>query len=60
MNGITNYLKESYDELVNRVSWPTFADLQHSTTVVLVASVIIAVLIYVMDTASNALLSFIY
>ena len=60
MNSLTAYFSESYDELMNRVSWPSLSDLQQSTTVVLVASVIIALLIWVMDTASNALLSLIY
>jgi preprotein translocase subunit SecE len=60
MNSLTAYFSESYDELMNRVSWPSLSDLQQSTTVVLVASVIIALLIWVMDTGSNALLSLIY
>jgi preprotein translocase subunit SecE len=60
MNGLTTYFSESYDELMNRVSWPSLSDLQQSTTVVLVASLIIALLIWVMDTGSNALLSLIY
>ena len=61
MNSLNAYFRESYDELMNRVSWPTLADLQQSTTVVLVASVIIAALIWIMDTGSNALLkSFLY
>lgn len=61
MNSLNTYFRESYDELMNRVSWPTLADLQQSTTVVLVASVIIALMIWVMDTGSNAFLkSFLY
>ena len=35
-----NYFKESYNELVNKVTWPTFPQLQSSTIVVMVASVI--------------------
>ena len=34
-----NYIKESYNELVNKVTWPTFPQLQSSTIVVMVASV---------------------
>ena len=33
-----NYVKESYNELVHKVTWPTFAQLQNSTVVVMVAS----------------------
>ena len=30
-----NYVKESYNELVNKVTWPTFPQLQSSAIVVL-------------------------
>ena len=49
-----SYIKSSYDELVNKVSWPTWSDLQNSTIVVAIASAIIALIIYLMDqTFSN-------
>lgn len=44
-----NYVKESYNELVNKVTWPTFLQLQNSTIVVMVASVIFAVVVLAMD-----------
>ena len=44
-----NYVKESYNELVNKVTWPTFPQLQSSTIVVMVASVIFAVVVLAMD-----------
>lgn len=44
-----NYVKESYNELVNKVTWPTFPQLQNSTIVVMVASVIFAVVVLAMD-----------
>ncbi len=56
MNTITTYLQESYDELLHRVTWPTAAELQQSTTVVLGASVFIALLIWLMDSGTNFLL----
>ena len=43
------YVKESYNELVNKVTWPTFPQLQSSTIVVMVASVIFAVEHLAMD-----------
>ena len=49
MSKIVNYVKESYDELVNKVSWPTYKELQSSAIVVAVASLIIALMIFVMD-----------
>ena len=44
-----NYVKESYNELVHKVTWPTFAQLQNSTVVVMVASLIFAIVILAMD-----------
>jgi preprotein translocase subunit SecE len=49
MASIITYVEESYNELVNKVSWPTWAELQNSTWVVAVASIIIALMIFVMD-----------
>ena len=43
------YIKESYEELVKKVSWPTWAELQSSSVVVAIASLIIALIIYLMD-----------
>tara|TARA_B100000963_G_scaffold69795_3_gene58209 strand:- start:34520 stop:34711 length:192 start_codon:yes stop_codon:yes gene_type:complete len=44
-----SYLKSSYDELINKVSWPTWSELQSSSVVVAIASLIIALIIYFMD-----------
>ena len=43
------YLQEAYDELVHKVTWPTWKELQSSALVVMVASFIISLLIFVMD-----------
>jgi len=48
-NKIVRYVKESYDELMHKVSWPTWAELQNSAIVVSVASLVIALVIFVMD-----------
>lgn len=49
-----SYIKSSYDELINKVSWPSWSELQSSTIVVAIASIIIALIIYLMDqTFSN-------
>ena len=61
MNKIINYIKESYNELVNKVSWPTRQQVTSSSVVVLSASVIIALVILVMDLAfGNVLMPLIY
>ena len=46
---ITNYCKESYDELVHKVSWPTRKEL--SSSAVLYASLLIALVVFLMDSA---------
>lgn len=48
---ITNYCKESYDELVHKVSWPTRSELSSSAVVVLYASLLIALVVFLMDSA---------
>jgi len=46
---VTNYCKESYDELVHKVSWPTCKELSNSAVVVLYASLLIALVVFLMD-----------
>ena len=55
-----NYVKESYNELVNKVTWPTFPQLQNSTIVVMLASVIFAVVVLAMDLSFENLMAVIY
>ena len=55
-----NYIKESYNELVNKVSWPSFAQFQSSTIVVMVASAIFAVVVLAMDLTFENVMEFIY
>lgn len=49
MSKFTNYFRESYDELVHKVSWPTFKELQNSAVVVAVAALILAIIVFLMD-----------
>jgi preprotein translocase subunit SecE len=60
MNKIKEYIIESYKELSQKVTWPTWQELQKSAVVVLVASVLIAVILLVMDLASNKILDAYY
>lgn len=60
MNKVTTYFSESYKELMEKVTWPTWAQLQQSTMIVLVATILITLVIWLMDFASNSLLKFIY
>ena len=56
MRKFINYLKESYTEMTKKVSWPTWSKLQSSAIVVMVASVIFAVVVFVMDFAFQNLM----
>ncbi|MFT5166985.1 MAG: preprotein translocase subunit SecE [Saprospiraceae bacterium] len=60
MDKIKLYIVESYNELVNKVTWPSWASLQSSTILVLVASLIIAIVIFFMDLISKQALDLVY
>ena len=60
MAKVVEFLKESYDEMTNKVSWPTWAELQSSAVVVLVASIIIALLIFAMDNGVSTIVQTFY
>ncbi|MEY4107115.1 MAG: hypothetical protein RL181_1457 [Bacteroidota bacterium] len=60
MESIKKYVSESYSELVNKVTWPNWANLQSSTIVVIVSSIIFALLVFVMDVISKSALNLIY
>ncbi|MBT3207126.1 MAG: preprotein translocase subunit SecE [Bacteroidetes bacterium] len=49
MMKIILYFKEVIEELTHKVSWPTRAELQSSAVVVMVASLIIAFTVFLMD-----------
>lgn len=57
---IKEYARESYDELMHKVSWPTWSELQNSAVVVSVASLIIALAVYLMDISFSSLLKEFY
>jgi preprotein translocase subunit SecE len=57
---IQGYVKESYDELIHKVSWPTWSELQNSAIVVSIASLIIALIVYLMDFSFQSLLQLFY
>jgi preprotein translocase subunit SecE len=60
MKKIVRYLQETYNELMHKVSWPTWRDLQSSSVVVLVASLIIAAIVFVMDFSFQHVVMFVY
>jgi len=60
MNKVSAYFSESYKELVEKVTWPTWVQLQQSTLIVLVATLIITLVVGLMDLASKSVLTLIY
>ena len=60
MNKVTTYFRESYRELLEKVTWPTWPQLQQSTIVVLAATLVITAIVWVMDLIAQAGLKFIY
>lgn len=60
MNKVSNYFKESYHELLEKVTWPTWSQLQQSTVIVLVATLLITALVWFMDQVALVGLKFIY
>lgn len=57
---VKNYLQEVYDEMMNKVSWPSWKELQSSAIVVMVASLLIAIVIFVMDFSFEHMMDWIY
>ncbi len=55
-----SYVQEAYDELVHKVSWPSWDELQQTTIIVLVALAFITLIIFGMDFAAERVLSIVY
>ncbi len=53
-------IEESYDELRYKTSWPTKKQVVKSAILVMIASVIIALIIFIMDQVVDRLMHFIY
>ena len=60
MNKIAIYFKESYKELTEKVTWPNWDQLQQSTMIVLVATLVITAIVSLMDFAAGGALKFLY
>jgi len=60
MAKVVEFIKESYDEMIHKVSWPTWSELQNSAVIVLIASIIIALIVVAMDESAGGLLKLFY
>ena len=53
-------VKESYNEMVHKVSWPTRKELAQSSVIVLIASIILALIVWLMDWCFESIMTFVY
>ena len=60
MSKIGSYIQEAYDELLHKVSWPTWEELQQTTIIVLIALGLVTGVIFGMDLVSKNVLEFVY
>lgn len=60
MEPLKRYIAESYNELINKVTWPNWPNLMSSTIVVIVASILFALVVFVMDVVTKSILDLIY
>jgi preprotein translocase subunit SecE len=60
MNKFTSFVKESYLELVEQVSWPKWEQLQQSTMIVIGATLFITLIVGGMDFIASGSMKFIY
>ena len=57
---IVNYCKACYDELAHKTTWPSRAELTHSAVIVLSASLVIAIVVFGMDSLFKWVMGMVY
>jgi len=60
MKNSIRYLTQSYEEMIHKVTWPSINSLQTSSVLVLIASLIFALFIGIIDLGFENLMSFFY
>ncbi len=60
MNSLVAFVRESYEELLHKVSWPKYSELQSNSILVLVASLIFALLIFGIDRVIETVIGWFY
>lgn len=60
MSKLKSYVADSYNELRYKVNWPTLKELQGSSVLVLIASFIMAGIVYLLDASFGQIMQFIY
>jgi preprotein translocase subunit SecE len=57
---IVDYIKDTYNELLYKVTWPTWEELQESAIVVMIASFIFALVIALLDVSFRNIMEEVY
>jgi preprotein translocase subunit SecE len=60
MNELTKYFRESYKELVHKVTWPTWTKLEGDAIKVILVASLLSVLLYSIDYVLLLLLDLVY
>ncbi len=60
MNKFSQLVKESWIEVTENVTWPQFSELQSSSTLVLVASLLFALVVGMIDFSFKSVLELFY
>jgi preprotein translocase subunit SecE len=60
MKKIKAYFEETWNELIHKVSWPTWSELQSSAMVVMIGTLIISLLIFAMDFSFRNIMETVY
>ena len=60
MQKVSNYFRNSYRELLEKVTWPSWTQLQQSTMIVLGATLVITAIVALMDFIAGGGLNLIY
>jgi preprotein translocase subunit SecE len=60
MNSLLTYIRESFQEVIHNVTWPEYKQLQKDTVTVIIASVVFAVIIALVDYGFKEVLEFVY
>jgi preprotein translocase subunit SecE len=60
MEKVKKYISDTVEEMRHRVSWPKYSELQNSSVLVLVGSIVFAIVVGLMDFVYDSTLSWFY
>ena len=60
MSKVGSYIQEAYDELLHKVTWPTWEELQQTTVIVMIALALVTAVVFGMDLVAENGMRFIY